>query len=60
MYSTFAKVMGLKEWDNKPVTSDLAEAAVVGRLRSILGTEELSKMRRVIVERAMKELGSMQ
>lgn len=58
MFSTLAKVMGFTEWESQPVTSELAAAAVVGRLRSILGTEELSQMRRVIVERAMGELGS--
>jgi hypothetical protein len=56
MYTILAKLTGTKEWDGKELTDELAVASQIRRLRSILGTEELNEMRRVIVEKAASEL----
>lgn len=53
MYKTFADVMGSKlmgsTWNGSPLTEDLAISMVIQRLRSILGTEELSAIRALLL-----------
>lgn len=58
MYSTFAKVVGLQEWDNEPLTGELTVAAVIDRLRRVLGTEELSRLRSELVARALQNIAN--
>ena len=56
MYSDFAKALGMHEWDGEQLTDDLAIAALVRKLRDVLGTEELTRLRVAIVNKASKEL----
>lgn len=56
MYNTFAKVMGFHEWQGKKLTNELAVTALVRKLRSVLGTEELTRMRGAIVKKAASGL----
>lgn len=60
MYKVFADVMGAEHmgasgWDGEDLTEELAISTVIGRLRSILGTAELSEMRSAIISRSMLE-----
>lgn len=56
MYNRFAEVMGLKEWNGQSLTDELAIAALVRKLRNILGTEELTSLRSSILSKATSEL----
>jgi hypothetical protein len=56
MYRTFAEVMGFEKWQGEQLTDDLAISMMIRRLRKILGTEELTEMRSVIVTKAIAEL----
>lgn len=56
MYQRFAEVMGLETWAGKDVTDEVAVTALIRRLRSILGTEELTEMRAVIVAKTIADL----
>lgn len=56
MYRTFAEVMGFEEWQGERLTDHLAVSMMIRRLRSILGTEELTEMRTAIVSKAILEL----
>lgn len=56
MYRTFAEVMGFEEWQGERLTDHLAVSTMIRRLRSILGTEELTEMRTTIVSKAITEL----
>ena len=58
MYSTFAKVIGLPEWDREPLTGELTVVAVIDKLRRVLGTEELSRLRGELVARALRNIGN--
>lgn len=58
MYSTFAKVIGLQKWDNESLTGELTVAAVIDRLRRVLGTEELSRLRSELVARALQNIAN--
>jgi hypothetical protein len=58
MYNRFAKVMGFKEWHGQNLTDELAIAALVRKLRNILGTEELTSLRSAILAKATSELRS--
>lgn len=52
MYKKLAQVMAFPEWSGEKLTDDLAIAAVIRRLRKLLGTEELTSMRHAIVAKA--------
>lgn len=57
MYKTFAEVIGEKtmgsdEWEGEKLSEDRAVSMLIRRLRSILGTEELTQLRRAIVTKA--------
>ncbi|MDI1302670.1 MAG: hypothetical protein PSX71_12250 [bacterium] len=56
MYKTFASVMGSKwmgtEWNGEKLTEELAITMVIRRLRSILGTEELTAIRTALLSKA--------
>lgn len=56
MYNKFAEVMGFKEWKGQSLTDELAIAALVRKLRNILGTEELTSLRSSILAKATSEL----
>lgn len=56
MYQKFAQVMGFEEWQGEELTDELAVSMMIRRLRTILGTEELTKMRIAIVSKAIAEL----
>jgi hypothetical protein len=56
MYLLFAEVTGEKEWQGKPITGDVAVATVIGRLRKVLGIDELTLLRSEFVKRAVKNL----
>lgn len=55
MYNTFAKVIGLPEWKGEKLTDELAIASLVRKLRCLVGTEELTKMRRTLIMKAAIE-----
>jgi hypothetical protein len=55
MYGLFAEVIGLKEWEGAPPSQDLAVKTVIGKLRKVLGTEELTALRNNFVSRALEQ-----
>lgn len=52
MFVTFAEVMDMPQWQEKPVTVERGSRAVLQRLREILGTEELTRLREKLVKSA--------
>lgn len=56
MYNMFATIMGFNEWQGGKLNDELAIAAIIRKLRSVLGTEELTSLRTFILERAIKEI----
>ncbi|MDB5978358.1 MAG: hypothetical protein JWR07_5118 [Nevskia sp.] len=56
MYKMLAQVLGLPQWEGKAITDELAVAAVIRKLRSLLGTEELTELRQAIINRASSAL----
>lgn len=56
MYSTFARVIGLEKWEGEQLTDELTVTAVINRLRRVLGTEELSRLRAELVTRALQNI----
>jgi hypothetical protein len=59
MYSEFAevmgsKVMGAKDWDGKEITEDVALHTIIGKLRKVLGVEELTNLRARLVSQAFQ------
>lgn len=52
MYNTFAKIMAFPEWQGEKLTDELAIKTLVKKLRRVLGTEELTKMRGALVAKA--------
>jgi hypothetical protein len=57
MFSTFAKVIGLENWQGEPLTDELTVPAAINQLRRILGTEELNHLRSELVTRALQNIG---
>lgn len=58
MYKTFADVlgqerMGSDEWEGEKLSEDRAVSMLIQRLRTILGTEELTTLRRRIIAKAV-------
>jgi len=58
MYGSFAevmasKVMGSKEWDGKQITEQVALHTKIGKLREILGVEELTNLRARLVSQEL-------
>ncbi len=53
MYNTFAKIMAFPEWQGEKLTDELAIKTLVKKLRRVLGTEELTKMRGALVAKAV-------
>ena len=58
MYKLFAEVMGWKEWNGEALTDEHANTLVISGLRSVLGTEELTEMRDLLVTKAIKQMRS--
>lgn len=56
MYKLFSEILGFDTWQGEALTGDLTVTAVIGRLRAVLGTEELSRLREDIVTRALRNL----
>lgn len=56
MYKILAKLTSLKEWEGEVLTDELAISTQIQQLRSILGTDELSKLRQSLLTREVKEL----
>ena len=56
MYSIFAEVIGLPEWEGQAVLQDLAVTTTITRLRNILGIDELTLLRSELVKRALDNL----
>lgn len=56
MFSVFAQVMGFENWEGVPLTKDLAVTTVIGKLRQVLGIEELTDLRSALVSRALDHL----
>jgi hypothetical protein len=54
MYELLAKITNSKEWEGKELTDELAISTLIKRLRTILGTEELSRMRQKLTSKALK------
>lgn len=57
-YKTFASVMGSEhmgssEWKGESLSEELAISMVIQRLRTVLGTEELTQMRHALVTKAL-------
>ena len=61
MYKAFADLlgatfMGADEWHGEHLTEELAISKVIHRLRLVLGTEELTEMRSVLISKALASL----
>jgi hypothetical protein len=56
MYTLFAEVIGQKEWQGKPITGDLAILSVMGKLREVLGIDELTVIRSRLIKLAANSL----
>ena len=56
MYRKFAEVMGWAEWAGEQLTDELAISMLITRIRTILGTEELTEIRVAVVAKAIDEL----
>jgi hypothetical protein len=54
MFGTFAKVMGSKGSEGETITEDLAIHTIIGRLRKVLGIEELTDLRRTLLSQALQ------
>ena len=59
MYSKFAEVMGSKfmgskEWEGKEITETVALYTIIGKLRKVLGVEELTDLRAKLVNQALQ------
>ena len=52
MYNTFAQVMGFATWGGKELTEELALRTLVGKIRTVLGVEALTDLRRTAIEKA--------
>ncbi|HZO98771.1 MAG TPA: hypothetical protein VFD30_00610 [Terriglobia bacterium] len=48
-----SKVMGSKEWDGKQITEQVALHTKIGKLREILGVEELTNLRARLVSQEL-------
>jgi hypothetical protein len=53
MFSKFAAVVGLDRWKGEEITQELAVATVIGKLRKVLGIDELTGLRSELIKRAM-------
>lgn len=56
LYMKFAEVMGFGEWNNEYLAEDRALLKIIEHLRSVLGTEELAKLRLDLTEKAITGL----
>jgi len=60
MYAEFAAVFGakygFKQWDGEDVPQDHAIEAVIAHLRSVLGIDELTRLRSELIRRATEDL----
>lgn len=56
MYSVFREVMHIDKPENIKVNSEIAVEEVKERIRSILGIDQLTKMRRKLVQQALESL----
>lgn len=56
LFSTFARVIGLENWNGEPLTDELTVPAAINKLRRVLGTEELSRLRGELVTRALRNI----
>src|SRR5205807_206377 len=54
MFTTFAEVMGMATWQDKPVPPERASRAVLQKLREILGIEELTRLRDSLIKSALQ------
>lgn len=59
MYSKFAEVMGTKlmgskQWESKEISEEVALYTIIGKLRKVLGVEELTGLRASLVSSASK------
>lgn len=58
MNKKFAEVMGIEGWLDEELDVERAASAAIRRLRSILGTEELTNLRSAIVKKAATQIKS--
>lgn len=56
MYEEFAGLINMDEWEGKEVTDENAVMTLIGWIRTVLGTEELTKLRGEIISRAAEEV----
>ncbi|MDA2924639.1 hypothetical protein MYX65_08295, partial [Acidobacteria bacterium AH-259-L09] len=56
MYSVFAEVVGLEEWEGEAVTEERAVKTLIGKLRNVLGIEELTFLREAFVTQSLQSL----
>lgn len=52
MYNTFAQVMGFSNWAGQELTEELALRTLVGKVRTVLGVEALTDLRRTSIDKA--------
>lgn len=57
LYRSFAEIVGLEEWEGGTITDDNAVVTLIRWLRDILGTEELTELRRTIIANAARSAG---
>jgi len=56
MYGEFAELMGIEKWDGKDISDERAVATIIGKLRKVLGVDELTRLRNELVKRALENL----
>ena len=56
MYSLFNEVVGWEKREDTPLTQDRAITTIIGKLRQVLGIEELTALRSTLVSRALDHL----
>ena len=56
MHELFKEVLG-RAYSEQPSTADHAIEAVIQALRRVLGTEELTGLRQMLVSRSLKNAG---
>lgn len=56
MYKRFAAVMGWKEWNGEALSDDNTIAFFISKLRNVLGIEELTRMRGLLISKAARTL----
>jgi len=58
MYLEFAELVGIEKWDGQDTSDEHAVGTIIGKLRKVLGVDELTHLRSELVKRALENLKS--